>query len=343
MMKILLLLLAICQFPYISAQRYSLLDGNAEWVYYTVNQSPIYPLIVPRTRFYRYYTTGEQMTLPDGKLVTLLFGEVMDVDGNLVEGDFKELERYGFDLGSQYRAGFLMEKDGKTYGWQVNVDPGYNICDANGVIDSLLQWDMDWQSGQKIYYRRWDIYNGRYSDPINYREVVSRSYVTMADGSSRILLKIKVANQSDKYWRMQPGYYMAEIIDGIGCINGQNHILDFLQYADYMQIYEESQREHYSHLIMFRQNDEVVYIAPREDPDAQAKEEYTTFKPMPFYPNITPESVKDGTYNFDTNITNSEVLNPKPKRINVYDISGRQKSDMTGGLNIANGKKVFVK
>ena len=349
-LSVLLYLLSIYS---MKAQRttYSMLEGNPEWIYYAYNTR--LGTICDGLTFFRYYLADNiYIGIDDGREYKELWCEILDEKGEHVKM-WLEDAHYVYDnwaTTNPFLISYIRESDGKVY--TASHWTQYQLCDRNGEYDEnniMLLYDFNYQKNDTLFSRLWNPAMGRLSEDIRQNKVIERSSITLADGSVRSLLKIDCNNKNNSYWNKIPGYYYVELIEGIGAINSYYQLINYLDWLDYFlpntfnyskEFYNTTR---YAHLNMFIQNGKVIYIAPRKDLNAQVDESQTTFKEMPFYPDITPESVASGEYRLDTSINNSTVDNSQKENYSLYNIGGQRISAPQKGINIVDGKKVWVK
>ena len=167
-------------------------------------------------------------------------------------------------------------------------------------------------------------------DPDYCFPVMAKQLISLCDGSKRHLTTYKSISP-----------FLKEIysIEGIGFINA-----DTPPFGSLIDDRISKYISHWCQLIMFKQNDKVVYIAPREDPEDDGQYEGSrTFKAMPFYPDITPESVASGKYSFDTSAQMSKNDNSQEEYYSKYNLQGQRINTLQKGLNIVDGNKIMVK
>ena len=332
-------------------QHYSMLEGNPEWVYYAYNTR--LGTICDGLTFYRYYLVDRvYIGVDDGREYKELWCEILDEKGEHVKMWLENSPEsyYGWGTTNPFLLSYIRESEGKVY--TATYWTQYQLCDRKGKYDEnnmMLLYDFDYQENDTIFSRLWDPKKGGLSEDIRQNRVIERSSITLADGSVRCFLKIDCNNKDNSYWNKIPGYYYVELIEGIGAINSYYQLINYLDWLDYFlpnsfnyskEFYNTTR---YAHLNMFAQNGKVTYIAPRKDPNAQVDESQTTFKEMPFYPGITPESVASGEYSFDSSIINSMVDSAQKDDYSRYNIGGQRINNLQRGLNIVDGKKIFVK
>lgn len=326
---------------------YSMLDGNPEWIYYAYNTR--LGTICDGLTFFRYYL-GDSVYIgyDDGKEYKGLWCEILDEKGEHVKMWLKD-SQFVYST-NPFLLSLIEESDGKVYTASHWLQ--YQLCDRNGESDKdymLLLYDFNYQKGDTLFSRLWLPTKGGLSEDIRQNKVIDRSPITLADGSVRSLLKIDCNNKDNSYWSKIPGYYYVELIEGIGAINSYYQLINYLDWLDYFlpnsfnyskEFYNTTR---YAHLNMFVQNGKVIYIAPRNDPNAQVDENHTTFKAMPFYPDITPESVASGKYSFNTSVQISKNDNSQEDYYSKYNIAGQRINTLQKGINIINGNKIMVK
>ena len=167
--------------------------------------------------------------------------------------------------------------------------------------------------------------------------VADKKTITLDDGSHRYKTTYSLAlNTADNNTpTMNKEFFL---IDGIGFINSVD-----APFGIYYNHSGPSEIFHWWNLNCFIQNGKVVYITPREG--LENDEEYegsTRFKEMPFYPDITPESVAEGTYTLPAavdGIADNKTSKGKP----IYNLQGQKTNGLQRGINIVGGKKVIVK
>lgn len=326
--------------------QFSMLEGNPEWIFYTNSQSPLLDRTFRGFRFFRYYIRDdeEEKTYPDdGFKYKTLWCEVTDSMGNLTTSGFINLQKYGFVEENPFIMGRVRVDGTKVYAatWMGQM---YAICKDDGSTDPLFQYDYSWQPGQTITRIAWNYQKGDYSGAKSSNDVLSRTPVQLADGTTRDLITVYICSPDNKYWRYEPGYNAIEIIDGIGCINGMHHLFWIFSFNQEKTIWDDWNHSYYfySHLNCFIQNGKVVYIAPRDG--LETEEEYegsARFHTMPFYPDITPESVADGTYTMPATIemTHRNMSDD----VSTYNLQGQRIVNLQKGIIIVDGRKVLMK
>lgn len=341
----LLLIVAMYMFAVSSyAQRhYSMLEGNPEWVYYAYNCGYTH---IQDFGWYRYYVDGD--TILDGITYKKVMLDMYDVDGNRVfldpnsqlTKDVINYWRYPWTRTTPYLVGFLREEDDLIRGYYIeSLSPKYRYKTPKDIERTQrFLYDFRMQVGDTIIVD----YPQFKMDTI--RPVVDRYPITLADGSVRNMILLHCCSSvysNDSPWKRTPGFYNYEIIEGVGCINAQNHLLDYM-YVDWtckgqfgapdLGFYSTK----CSHLNMFKQFDEIVYLAPEHNPVSQIDEKYNTFHQMPFYPDITPTSIRQ--IHADANVSN------KSRTVSgAYNVMGQKLSVPQKGLNIVDGEKVLFK
>jgi len=328
-------------------EHHSILDGNPIWVYYVqahkaedvpevcLNQvsygNEVYKwcanfLITYRQDCFLRFFIGDTL-LYDGIVMRRIMCEALDMDG-------KQLSPKVFYFGATnpYNWDICREEGYYVYGYQYAGIPKYSKNTADfikhttglpKIYESLL-FDFSLDCGDSVF-----VFDK--SDPkCDAFPVVSKELVTVADGSTRYktTYRFKTNNHENEVF-----------IDGIGGINTENPPFG-LAYHSYPEGTIYFNRHN---LNCFIQNGKVVYIAPREG--LENDEEYegsTRFRDMPFYPDITPESVADGTYVIADDVNNI-ASDETAKGKSIYNLQGQRTSRPTKGIHIIGGRKVLVK
>ncbi len=327
-----------------SQRHYSMLEGEPEWVYYAYNCGYMH---IQDFGWYRYYLSGD--TVFDGITYKKVMLDMYDADGNRVFLDPKTLltkdviyyDRFPWTRTTPFLVGFLREEDDliRGYYYTESLSPKYRY-----------KWPKDIERAQRFLYD----FRMQMGDTIivdypqfkmdTIRPVVDRYPVTLDDGSIRdmILLHCCTSEHTDiTPWKRSPGFYNYEILEGIGCINAQNHLLDYM-YVDWSMVGMLGMPDFSfyatkcSHLNMFKQFGEVVYLAPEHNPNSEIDEKYNTFHQMPFYPDITPSSIKQMK-------EDAGEADKQGTASGTYNVMGQKLSAPQKGVNIIDGEKVLIK
>ena len=314
-------------------QHYSMSEGNPEWIYYLQAHSDI-SFIFRKPRANTYITYKEDCfmrvyvsdtVLIEGKVLNKMMCEVLDINGNKIDSSGTVLKENPFLLA------LFREEDNKVFGGMSILDcrftnhtPLDNEEHSSWANNLLFDFDLEIDD---TLYRTMSYYYKK--DPDYCFPVIAKQSISLCDGSKRYMTTYKSSSP-----------FVKEIysIEGIGFLNA-----DSSPFGSLIDDRLEKIISHWCHLIMFKQNDKVIYIAPRKDPNAQVDESQTTFKEMPFYPDITPESVASGEYSFDSSIINSMVDSSQKEDYSRYNIGGQRINGLQKGLNIVDGKKIYIK
>lgn len=343
-----IIMLMLCQIQTLSlfaqSEHYSMLEGNPEWVYHMTPNK--YASYWDPSYAWAFSTYGSEMfvriyvhndTTVDNYEYKYLYIASYDRYGKLIDGN-----KYNIgDRNNPSHFQFMREADGKVFS---------SLGGTNGVRftkqiladisqynqDESVMFDYDIHLGDTVYENRRFEYSltpyPHMRNSIIAVPIVGDTLVQVADGSIRRKLTYGCKNY---YQEMQ---YM---IDGIGFINP-----DFYPLYSRLTTYEDgpdmSSCRHYINLLMYRQHNKVVYIAPRCKDDASYEEKAMSFAPMPFYPDITPESVADGTYTLPAAV-DGIADNKTSKGKQIYNLQGQKTNGLQPGINIVGGKKVIVK
>lgn len=325
-----------------SQRHYTMLDGDPEWVYYAYNCGYMH---IQEFGWYRYYLSGD--TILDGITYKKVMLDMYDADGNRVfldpkstlSKDITYYYRYPWTHTTPFLVGFLREEDDLIRGYYTeSLSPKYRYQSPKDIERTQrFLYDFRMQVGDTIIV---DYPKFKRMDKI--RPVVDRYPITLTDGSIRDMILLHCCTSEHTLvtpWKISPGFYNYEIIEGIGCINAQNHLLDYM-YVDWRMVgmagFINPWAPHCSHLNMFKQFGEVVYLAPEHNPTSEIDEKYNTFHPMPFYPDITPTSIKQ------TREDAGEAVKPGTAS-GTYNVMGQKLSAPQKGVNIIDGEKVLIK
>lgn len=310
------------------AQKHSMLEGNPEWVYCCYNFGFVWKH--KGLSFFRYYIDGEYVDQENGEVFKILCMEMYTDKGEIIVGDTTLYYQDKNDGKKKFVVAMLKEKDGFITGGMFNQQ---DCCFYADRPEEEFIYDFNLKKGDEYYVR----YLNR--NMLHKHTVKDRRSIPMADGTERDLITVTGIEAYKpgyaKSWTDFPGFYDLEIIDGIGCINSVGQLLSSHYYweIDYYSIMHAVLPEPCcTRLNMFRQNGEIVYLAPESDPDSEIGEYYTTFKPMPFYPEVTPTAIR-------------EIMADRKKMgsRDIYDISGQKLKATKKGINIVDGKKLIIK
>ena len=314
-------------------QHYSMSEGNPEWVYYLQNRSNTMfrkPIANTYISFYKddcfMRVFVADTVIKEGKVLNKMMCEVLDINGNKIDPSGTLLGENPFLLA------LFREEDNKVFGGMYFLDCRFTNHtpldnEEHSSWANNLLFDFNLEVGDTLY-RTMSYYYKK--DPDYCFPVMAKQLISLCDGSKRHLTTYKSISP-----------FLKEIysIEGIGFINA-----DTPPFGSLIDDRISKYISHWCQLIMFKQNDKVVYIAPREDPEDDGQYEGSrTFKAMPFYPDITPESVASGEYNFDTSIINSMVDSAQKDDYSRYNIGGQRINGLQKGLNIVDGKKIYIK
>lgn len=313
-------------------QHFSLSEGNPEWVYYLQNRSntmfrkPTANTYITYTGdcFIRIFVTDT--VIREDKVLNKMMCEVLDTDGNRIAPSEVLIGENPFGLA------IFREEDNKVFGGMCFLDcrfTNHTPLDNEEHCSwaNNLLFDFDLEVGDTLY-RTMIYYYKKYTD-YNF-PVTDKLLISLYDGSKRYMTTYK---------SVSPFFKELHSIDGIGFIDA-----DTPPFGSLIDDRLDKYASHWCQLIMFKQNDKVVYIAPREDPEDDGQYEGSrTFKAMPFYPNITPESVASGKYSFDTSAQMSKNDNSQEEYYSKYNLQGQRINTIQKGLNIVDGNKIMVK
>lgn len=320
---------------------YSMLEGNPEWVYHFVQPNHIYEkqayvfCSYPREMFLRLYVNGDTCHL-NNHVYTYVYYEAYDTEGKLVDN------KYCF---ARMNPGYfkdLRESDGKVFG---SLGNALGVRFTKQLLEDMSKYDGnevvlfddDLHKGDTLYVNHYDKYSlvEERKGVITVVPITGDSLVRVADGSIRHMLTYECKNYHGQ---------MQYMIEGIGFINPDMVPLYAAFESHEDNIYaREWPPLHFCNLLTFIQNGKVVYIAPRCKDDASYEEKAMSFATIPFYPDITPESVADGTYTMHGADVNSTTFRKTPDRESVYNLQGQQSGEPQRGLNIIDGRKVLIK
>ena len=148
------------------------------------------------------------------------------------------------------------------------------------------------------------------------REFLERTTIEMADGSQRALYKV-FNHDPENLKKGQQAY--VEIIDQVGCINMPKELLHYLWEPKNISYPTSSSNAIAGSVMNFIQNEAIVYQAP--------KGKYVQYD---FLKDLLP-----------TGISLTTSL-PKGKEA-LYNLQGQRINTLQKGLNIVDGKKIWVK
>ena len=151
------------------------------------------------------------------------------------------------------------------------------------------------------------------------REIVERTITDMSDGSKRIVYKL-FNHDPENLRRGQQAY--VEIIDQVGCINMPKELVHYLWEPKNITYSSSLSKVIVGTTMDFIQNNMIVYRAP-----------INAYVSYDFIKDLVPTGIEEIIHNAQFIMHNDAIYNLQGQRIN-----GLQK-----GLNIVNGKKVFVR
>ena len=150
------------------------------------------------------------------------------------------------------------------------------------------------------------------------REILERTTIEMADGSQRTLYK--VFNHDPENLKKGQLAYL-EIVDQVGCItNVPRQLVHYLwEPKNFSYAYSSSNASDET-IMNFIQNDAIVYQAQ--------KGAYVQYD---FLKDLLPTGIEE------------QSLSPLPRGGGLYNLQGQQIKTLQKGLNIVDGKKIWVK
>lgn len=323
-------------------EHYDLMDGNPQWVYYLqANKGCNDPFLYIKVAsmqisyshdcFVRIYFDTPIDLLPN---LTPLYCEVLDIYGN-------KLSKKNIGVDNPILLAFCRISGDKVLGGLRFVDYRFTnhskrTYTESDFYDNTLLFDYGLNVGDTLYMGgEPERDSAKYLFP-----VIDKQLWKMADGNSRYMTTYSLCEQHPSF---NKELYS---IEGIGFINAVEAPFGLL-YNDSRDLKNTLLNKrvcyHWWNLNCFIQNGKVVYIAPREG--FENDEEYegsTRFKEMPFYPDITPESVADGTYTLPATV-DGIADNKTSKGKQIYNLQGQKTNGLQRGINIVGGKKVIVK
>lgn len=323
-----IMMFVLIQTSIMAQVHHKMLSGNPEWVYYLqarANSQANFFIKYEKDCFMHIYL--EDTVKREGQILQKMMCEVLDMDGNSISPKDVLFNQNPFVLA-------ICREDGeKILGGLGALDIRFTNkmeYKPEGIVNSWansLLFDFSLNVGDVLYYGDEEFNpNGEYCRAY---PIIEKDLTVLNDGTKRY----KTTYQSN-YSEMYNTYTS---IDGIGFINaelppfGQLHDKDF-------DIRVNGIRNHFCNLNCFIQNGKVLYIAAREGLENDDEYEGSTrFRPMPFYPDITPEGVADGI---------DGVASAKRDRTgegNIYNVQGQSQDGLQRGVNIVDGRKVLVK
>ena len=337
-----IIMLMLCQIQTLSlfaqTEHYSMLEGNPEWVYHfmppsesTYNSIAYALCSYPNEMYMRLYANSDTIHY-QSHVYNIIYFEAYDASGQLIDGGkyFLFLRKNP----SPYMA--MRESGGKVFATGAVSGSRFTkqVLNDRSTYDpnEVMIFDNDIHKGDTVYECTYYDYSlnpdlGKYTVV----PIIGDTLIQVADGSMRRMLTYECKNYSKQLQYM---------VEGIGFINPDNMPLYAMLETHDFGMYDNNR--HFCNLIMFRQNDKVVYISPRAKDDASYEEKAMSFAPMPFYPDITPESVADGTYTLPAAV-DGIADNKTSKGKQIYNLQGQKTDGLQRGINIVGGKKVIVK
>ena len=151
------------------------------------------------------------------------------------------------------------------------------------------------------------------------REIVERTTTEMSDGSKRIVYKL-FNHDPENLRRGQQAY--VEIIDQVGCINMPKELVHYLWEPKNISYSSSSSKVIVGTTMDFIQNNTIVYRAPMNA--------YVSYD---FIKDLVPTGIEEIIHNAQFIMHNDAIYNLQGQRIN----------SLQKGLNIVDGKKIWVK
>lgn len=333
---IITVVLLMCSSELRAQEHYNVIDGNPEWVYFLQAHTNLpgfrrlasIDIYCEDDCFARMYFDDVDDKDPN---LHQLMCEVVDLKGNKVDTS-KLLARQNPFVIARCR-----ERENKIYG-------GMFVGETRFTNHTQTQYDdSDFFSNTLLIDFGLEVDDTLYAGDFNKKRkawkalVTEKKTVTLDDGSQRHKTTYSLAlNTSDNNTPTDNKAFF--LIDGIGFINSVD-----APFGIYYNHSGSAEIFHWWNLNCFIQNGKVVYIAPREG--FENDEEYegsTRFKEMPFYPDITPESVAEGTYTLPAAVEGISY-NKTSKGKRIYNLQGQKTNGLQRGINIVAGRKVIVK